>query len=254
MRPLSNELADTYHVIIIDYPGKGFSKDVDMERTADFYADTIHETLVQLNSTENVILVPDIMSAIYCYRYTEKYPEGLIGMVGIDAGIPAFSTRYMGGTFTNAQEYKWNINRNLHVQGLYQKFMTLTGYVSLQIPLYEYIFAENGLKDYYPAMEEMFIRNYMQPTHIKELEMVYDNCESVKGYKLPENLPTCFILNDETSKNNYYGTNWKKAYANLITNEDIQYVAQISGTAFSIYYSPRITGDAIDKFIATLGD
>lgn len=254
LRPLSNELADTYHVIIIDYPGKGFSKDVDQERTADFYADTIHETLVQLDSTENVILVPDIMSAIYCYRYIEKYPDSIAGMVGIDAAVPELSTRFLGGTFTNAQEYNWNIKRNLQVEGLYQKFMTLTGYVSLQVPIYEQIFGGNGLKEYYPAMEEMFIRNYLQPAHLKELEKVYDNCESVKGYKLPEDLPTCLILNDETSKNNYYGTNWKKAYEKLITNSDIQYIQTISGSSFSIYYSPRITAYTIDKFITILGE
>ena len=96
-----------------------------------------------------------------------------VGAVGIDAAVPELSTRFMGGTFTNAQEYNWNIKRNLQVEGLYQKFMTLTGYVSLQVPMYGAIFGGNGLKEYYPAMEEMFIRNYLQPTHLKELEKVY---------------------------------------------------------------------------------
>ena len=189
LRPLANKLTDSYRVVIIDYPGKGYSGESDAERTTEYFADITHETLSQLGVTENIVLVPNFLSSIYTYRYIEKYPSEVAGFVGLDAVMPEIAEHVLEGNYNSVDEYRWYIRRITRLQKIEQKIMTATGYVKLQTPLYEYVFQGSGLKDYYPVMEEMHVRRYMQSAHLNERKNIYDNCESVAGYHLPENLP-----------------------------------------------------------------
>ena len=247
--PLLNNLKDTHRVVIIDYPGKGFSGDSDADRTCDFYADIIHGALSELGITDNIILVPDQVSAIYTYRFIEKYPEGVKGFVGIDAVFPELATRFLDGNFNSVEEYRWYLRRIARLEIMNQKLLVLTGYVSFQTPIYDYVFYGSGLKNYYPAMEEMFIRNYMQDAHLDEQTNIYDNCMAMADYKLPEDLHATFLLNNTIKDTKYYGVDWVAKYNELITNKEIQGVNIINGDEFMVYYKPGILSEKIDELV-----
>ena len=249
LRPLANKLTDSYRVVIIDYPGKGYSGESDAERTTEYFADITHETLSQLGVTENIVLVPKFLSSIYTYRYTEKYPSEVAGFVGLDAVMPEIAEHVLEGNYNSVDEYRWYIRRITRLQKIEQKIMTATGYVKLQTPLYEYVFQGSGLKDYYPVMEEMHVRRYMQSAHLNERKNIYDNCESVAGYHLPENLPAEFLLDNYIKSTNIYGVDWAKQYGKMITNKEIQSVEIISGNPYVIYYNPDIIAKKIDELL-----
>ena len=134
-----NNLKDTYKVVIIDYPGKGYSGDTDADRTCDFYADIIHGTLSELGVTDNIILVPNQVSSIYSFRYIEKYPEGVKGFVGIDAVFPELATRFLDGNYNSVEEYRWYLKRIARLEIMNQKILVASGYVSFQTPIYDYV-------------------------------------------------------------------------------------------------------------------
>lgn len=249
LRPLANKLTDSYRVVIIDYPGKGYSGESDAERTTEYFADITHETLSQLGVTENIVLVPNFLSSIYTYRYIEKYPSEVAGFVGLDAVMPEIAEHVLEGNYNSVDEYRWYIRRITRLQKIKQKIMTATGYVKLQTPLYEYVFQGSGLKDYYPVMEEMHVRRYMQSAHLNERKNIYDNCESVAGYHLPENLPAEFLLDNYVKSTNIYGVDWAKQYGKMITNKEIQSVEIISGNPYVIYYNPDIIAKKIDELL-----
>lgn len=249
LRPLANKLTDSYRVIIIDFPGKGYSGESDAERTTEYFADITHETLSQLGVTENIVLVPNFLSSIYTYRYIEKYPSEVAGFVGVDAVMPEIAEHVLEGNYNSVDEYRWYIRRITRLQKIEQKIMTATGYVKLQTPLYEYVFQGSGLKDYYPVMEEMHVRRYMQSAHLNERQNIYDNCESVAGYHLPENLPAEFLLDNYIKSTNIYGVDWAEQYSKMITNKEIQTVEIISGNPYVIYYNPDIIAKKIDELI-----
>ena len=249
LRPLANKLTDSYRVVIIDYPGKGYSGESDAERTTEYFADITHETLSQLGVTENIVLVPNFLSSIYTYRYTEKYPSEVAGFVGLDAVMPEIAEHVLEGNYNSVDEYRWYIRRITRLQKIEQKIMTATGYVKLQTPLYEYVFQGSGLKDYYPVMEEMHVRRYMQSAHLNERKNIYDNCESVAGYHLPENLPAEFLLDNYIKSTNIYGVDWTEQYNKMITNKDIQTVEIINGNPYVIYYNPDIIAKKIDELL-----
>lgn len=252
LRPLANNLTDTYKVVIIDYPGKGYSSDSDMERTTDFYAEIIHGTLADLGITKNVILVPNELSAIYSYRYIEKYPDEVAGLVGIDAVMPVLATRFLDGNYNSVDEYKWYLKRIAFLEKMNQNMLKLTGYISFQTPMFDYVFYGSGMKEYYPVMEEMYIRKFMQDAMLSEKQNAYDNCMLMENYKLPEELPVSFLLNDSIKQTNYYGLNWSNEYKKMMTNEDIQSVTIIAGNAYVIYYNPGILAKKIDELASVI--
>ena len=249
LRPLANKLTDSYRVVIIDYPGKGYSGESDAERTTEYFADITHSTLAKLGVTDNIVLVPNFLSSIYTYRYIEKYPSEVAGFVGLDAVMPEIAEHVLEGNYNSVDEYRWYIRRITRLQKIEQKIMTATGYVKLQTPLYEYVFQGSGLKDYYPVMEEMHVRRYMQSAHLNERKNIYDNCESVAGYHLPDNLPAEFLLDNYVKSTNIYGVDWAKQYGKMITNKEIQSVEIISGNPYVIYYNPDIIAKKIDELM-----
>lgn len=254
LRPLANKLTDSYRVVIIDYPGKGYSGESDAERTTEYFADITHETLSQLGVTENIVLVPNFLSSIYTYRYIEKYPSEVAGFVGLDAVMPEIAEHVLEGNYNSVDEYRWYIRRITRLQKIEQKIMTATGYVKLQTPLYEYVFQGSGLKDYYPVMEEMHVRRYMQSAHLNERKNIYDNYESVAGYHLPDNLPAEFLLDNYVKSTNIYGVDWAKQYGKMITNKEIQSVEIISGNPYVIYYNPDIISKKVDDLVARISN
>ena len=252
LKPLADNLVDTYQVMIIDLPGRGYSEDTEDERTSDYMADVIHETLEKAGKTENIILVPNQLSSIYCYRFLEKYPEGVAGFVGVDAVFPALGKRFFEGNFNSVEEYRWYMKRLSRLYGFNQKFMTFTSYVRFQMPLFESMFYGSGLKEYYPVMQEMFIRNYMHEAHLSEQANVYDNCMVVDGYKLPDDFHAMFILDNYIKSTDIYGENWMSQYNKMISNKELQSIALVDGNPYVIYYNPGIISKKIDDFVGEL--
>lgn len=249
LRPLADKMESKCKVIIIDYPGKGFSGDMEGERTTEFYADLIHDTLEAMGVTDHIILVPDQLSAIYAYRVVEKYPETVSGVMAIDGAIPKLATRFMDGNYSSVYEYKWYMKRISRLEKINQLLLKTTGYIKFQTPIYEYMFYGSGLKDYYPAMEEMHIRKYNNAAHLNEKENVYDNCAAMEGYKLPEDLPVAFLLSDYIKETKVYGVDWQVEYGKMITNKDLQDITIISGDPYAVYYNPSIYSKKLEEFI-----
>ena len=249
LRPVADKISDRYKVIVIDYPGKGFSDESDAERTNDFFVDVIHQTLGKLGIAENIILVPDLTSGLYAYKYIDKYPAEVAGFVGVDALVPAAATHFLEGNYNNVDEYVWFMKRIVRYEGLLQKLMVGTGYIKVQMPIYEYLFYGSGLKKYYPIMEEMFVRRYMQEAELGEQAIIYDNCMEVADFKLPSDMPAEFLLDDWIKSNNMFGVKWSSQYKKMITNEDIQSVDLITGDPYVIYYNPDIIAKKIDDLM-----
>ena len=250
--PLLNNLKDTYKVVIIDFPGKGFSAETEAERTTDYMVSIIHGTLEGLGVKDNIVLVPNQLSAIYSYKYIEKYPEGVVGLVGVDAVFPELATRFLDGNFVSVDEYKWTLRRIARLEKLNQDILDITGYVTFQTPIFDYVFYGSGLKDYYGAMEEMYIRNYNQEAQLNEQKNAYDNCMTVEGYKLPEDLHVSLLLDEQIRKTQYYGADWPAHYNKMITNTDKQTVTIINGNPYVIYTNPGIISKKIDELIESM--
>ncbi|MCR5222638.1 MAG: alpha/beta fold hydrolase [Lachnospiraceae bacterium] len=253
LRVLTDRLSDRYRCVIIDYPGKGFSPDTDHARSTDFYADLIHDTLQSAGIGQNIILISHQISAIYAYRYLEKYPEQVKGLVAISALVPELATRFLNGNFSSVDEYRWYLKRITRLNGFLQKCLNLTGYTALfQMPEYEFLFYGSNLKEYYPVMEEMIFLHYQQAAHLREQSNIYDNCMAVCDFHLPQDLPALFLLDHATKENEPYGVNWETEYKKMITDSELQKIEISSGDPYAIYYRASYFADRIAEFAESL--
>ena len=251
LKPLADKLSENYRVVVIDYPGTGFSGDSDGERTVDFYADVIKGTLDGLEIKENIVLMPHFMSGPYAYRFIEKYPEGVAAMISLDAFVPELAPHIASGNYSSEDECRWAIGRYARYSGMKQKVMSFTGFVNTQMPIYENFYA-GKYKENIPAMKALFSRDYMQGACIEEYSMIYDNLNAEKGFKMPSDIPARFLQSYYIYEVKMFGVNWGNAYKNMITNEETQTVQNIAGDPYMFYYKPDTMKKAVDEFMEAI--
>lgn len=249
-KPFADEMSKDYRVVMFDYPGTGFSGDSSDERTSDFYADLTRGVLDELGIKDNIILVSHLLSGAYAYKFIEKYPEGVAGMVGVDSVVPHIAPHFLDQAHGSEDEFRWYAKRYAGITRVKQTVLAKTGLMGAQLPMYEFIYGSKEMQELIPVMKEMYIKDYNRGAHLEENKNAYDNLLTVKDYKVPEDLPTAFLLTDYMKDMNAYSINWKKAYELMITNEDIQSVTVINGDPYVIYYNPEIIKQKTDELTA----
>ncbi|MCR4684843.1 MAG: hypothetical protein K5649_05185, partial [Lachnospiraceae bacterium] len=141
------------------------------------------------------------------------------------------------------------LSRYVTLEGVKQKFMVLTGFVGFQEPEYDWLFYGSGLKEYYPVMQEMFVRNYMQSAQVSEEKNISKNCIEESDFQFPKDLPAVFLLDDYARKNKPCGVDWEKEYEKLISNGTIQIIKTFSGDPYAVYYGADTIAKMIDESI-----
>ena len=166
--------------------------------------------------------------------------------------MPELAKAFLKGNYSSAEEYRWYLKRTGRLDAVYQSVLRVTGAISMQTPVYDYLFYGSGLKDLYPVMEQMHVRNYLNSAHRNELENVYDNCMQMQDYRLPSGLHVMFLLDHDIRSAEYYGIDWTQAYRRMITNDEIQSVTEINGDPYVIFYNAPFLADKIKELIGSL--
>ena len=250
LRALADSLSDKNRVVVLDYPGTGFSPDISGDRTNDFFADTIRGTLDALGIKDNIVLVPHLLSSLYAYRFIEKYPQGVIGMAGIDAVVPEIGPHLIDGAYSCEDEYAWNFERSVSVMGLMQKIYAFSGFSSWDLPPFNLIIPSQ-MQKYIPVMEERFVLDYMQHGHLKENKKAYRNCMALQNYTLPKDLPVMFIESNYVSRDTPYGVNWTDGYHRMITNQSKQTIKTVTHSIYVVYQRPDLLKPLIEELVAS---
>ncbi len=237
-RFLADRLSDVAKVVLIDFPGKGFSDDSDAERTSDYFADIVHG-VIEETGDENIVLVASELSSVYAFRYIEKYPDNVVGFFGIDPAVPELG-KHLNGNFTSDTEYRWNLKRTFNYEKMVEKLMVATGFVRFEYPAYEFIFYGSGLQKWVPVMKEKYISTHMNTAHANELANSYDNCMAVMDFKMRENIHACFLMNIYVNTEKIYGIDWQKEYEKIVTNEEKQEIVFTNWGADARYYDTKI--------------
>ena len=249
LRTITSYLGEEYRVVIIDFPGSGFSPDSGAEKTVDHYADIIKGVLDSLGITDKIILMPHSFAGLYAFRYIEKYPDGIAGMICIDAAPPEAGPHLIQGKFKTTEEYEWNIERGVRSDMLWNQLATFTGYVDIEMVYFDLMFTEGIMKDYAPAIKELFIEGNLSESYISELTMIYANSQTMSGFKLPEDIPVMFLLSSDVKYSKAYGINWTKCYERMITNADKQKVVNFTGNSYAVYYYPKLFSSQLTAFM-----
>lgn len=89
-RTLYSRLSDSYRVAVVEKFGYGFSDIIDEERPIDAILEDTRAALSAVGVEGPYILCPHSMSGIEALYWTQKYPEEVSAIVGLDMAVPEF--------------------------------------------------------------------------------------------------------------------------------------------------------------------
>ena len=116
-KPLFSRLSDKYKIVVVEKFGYGFSDVVDGERDFDTILRQDREALEKAGIEAPYVLCPHSLSGLEATLWTQKYPEEVEAVVGLDMAFANFSALpdYKEST---SQKIAININRFARVTGV----------------------------------------------------------------------------------------------------------------------------------------
>ncbi|WP_054024891.1 alpha/beta fold hydrolase [Bacillus sp. FJAT-28004] len=180
-KPLVEELAPYYKVVVIEPFGYGLSDVTEKERTTENIVNEIHETLHQLN-IDRYTLMGHSISGIYGLDYVNKYENEVSAFVGIDSSVPT-----QGGL---DEPFPSDI----------YKVLKKSGFLRLQMKLTEdQLIAPKVDDETREQIRIILLKNMMNPNIISEGENFQSNFKAAEELKFPKNLPVIFFLEENNT-------------------------------------------------------
>ena len=254
-RPLADVLSEKYRVVVIDFPGQGFSGPAVTERTADNIAQELRAALHELGEDGEAVLVADGISGIYALSYIEKYPDKVSALIGVDAYVPGLSRYLAGEPYSSDEEYTWALQRNARSNELIFRIMSFTGFSRFELSTVDYLFDRGVMSKYTKEIQEMYMRCYYNSAAADEKGRMHQNCLSAADAKLPPDMPALFLIDTDSRKaferfNRDESITAEDVCGTVITDKSRQKIMMIDNR-YVIYYNPRAVGDVIDDFLRT---
>ena len=85
---LYEKLANDFRIIVIEKFGYGYSDIFESSCDIDTIVSTEKQALDMIGETKPYILVPHSMSGLEAIRWKQKYPDDIMGIIGIDMATP----------------------------------------------------------------------------------------------------------------------------------------------------------------------
>lgn len=161
---LIEELAKDYKVVVVEPFGYGLSDTIDEPRTIDNITEEIHDALDQLNIKEYLLMGHSI-AGIYSLNYTEKFPEEVVGFVGLDTSTPT-------------------------MHGEARVDMEPTGKSQIK----KIADVDKEINKQYRLIGKKVAGN---PSNADESKRSYDNIHSVEGVQFPKGFSALYFLGQE---------------------------------------------------------
>ncbi len=175
-KPLIEELAPFYKVVVVEPFGYGLSDGTKKERTTENIVSEIHEALQNLN-IDRYILMGHSIAGIYGIDYVNKYPDEVSAFAGVDSSVPmqgGMDAELPTGTF---------------------KLLKQSGFGRLMLKFgadpYEGLPFDDETKE---QMRMFTLKNMYESTTLNEMEHIYPNFKAARGLTFPQNLPLIFFI------------------------------------------------------------
>lgn len=175
-KPLIDELAPFYKVVVIEPFGYGLSDVTEKERTTENIVKEIHEALQQLNINRYTLMGHSI-AGIYGLDYVNKYENEVTAFVGIDSSVPT-----QGGL---DEPFPSDVYKVLKKTGFLRLLSKLTD---------DQLIAPEVNDEMREQIRIISLKNMMNPNIISEGENFKPNFAAVENSKFPKDLPVIFFL------------------------------------------------------------
>lgn len=195
-KPLAEALTD-FKVIVVEPYGHGLSDITKNQRTIDNIANEIH-AFIQKLGLKKFYISGHSLGGLYALYYADKYPENVIGFIGLDNSTLDGEEELIGYDTLIADKvecnklYKNNVWSGNSELALKTKKKTVDKLMSLKGIYYDYTDMDEKV------LETIFENSYCNDNAVGEYTNIFDNYNATKGMKIPKSIPSLQILSSET--------------------------------------------------------
>lgn len=180
-KPLIEELAPYYKVVVVEPFGYGLSDHTDKERTTENIVYETHEVLQSLGIDEYILMGHSI-AGIYGLDYVNKYEEEVRAFVGIDTSVPT-----QGGMDEELPISTFNVLQKSGIARLI---------IKLSDDPYETLPFDEETKE---QMRLITNKNLYNASNMDEMEHFRSNFIEAQSLAFPEELPLLLFIQADNS-------------------------------------------------------
>lgn len=231
-KPLVNELAKDYRVVVIERFGYGYS-DLDVTgRTVENISTELHDTLAGLHVQGPYVLVAHSLAGIYSLDYVHRFPGEVSALVTIDATVP--------------EDFAVAPLRNS-----WERVLSVSGWVRWITALNPALTAPAAPAGVYPeadirGIRSMTLWNYANPAVIDENNKMAENFAAVSALAYPEDLPVLAFLSQQLIEAN---TEWYPAHEQQLEQLDRSQLVVLPGDHYLHWTHSREMGESVRTFL-----
>jgi len=216
IKPVAEALADKYRFIVIEPFGYGLSDIVDEERTIENICLEIHSAIKELK-LEKYYLMAHSLYGLYCVHLANRYPEEVLGFIGIDATVPGQEP--INKMIFNLTQTKLVTLLILQIKGLSMLGIRPTGLLAHDM---SYNFTEDEIE----AIKINSFKRTCNKTVYHDAIAVEDNLRQSQGMKFPESVPVLNLIAMDKGKKNQI---WEQLHRDVITENKRSKVVILEG-------------------------
>ncbi|NUU60483.1 alpha/beta hydrolase [Paenibacillus agri] len=228
-KPLIDQLAPFYKVVVVEPFGYGLSDVTDKERTIDNIVAETHEALQKLNINRYTLMGHSI-AGIYGLEYVNKYGNEVKAFVGIDSSFPT----QMNG---EDEEFPTGVYKFLRDSGFNRLLMKLSP---------DQVFAPDGDETIKEQVRMISLKNAFNANMLNEGENFTHNFKAAESYSFPKNLPVLFFL----VKVNTDVEGWKKGHEEQIKNSAYGKIIELEGEHYLHHTHSKEIAEDFRSFMA----
>jgi len=253
-QPLAEALSDKYKIITIEPFGYGMSDGTGDERSLRNIVNELHCCIEELHIDKYYLMAHSI-GGLYSLYWANKYPEEVLGFIGIDISVPGmenYSSYPLNMSVGQAAKYSTSLLKIFDTIGLTRVLITFN-YLDL---FYRYNII--NIDEYYQYTEEQMkilkilsISRRNNKTLMKEGEYIDKNLKKLRNKKFPSNIP---VLNFISSENVEIDPYWETLHYNVM--EDFKYnkVIILQGQHYLHLDNKEIMSNKIKEWISFIND
>jgi len=211
-------LSSDFKVITVEPFGYGISDVVEEERTNENVVSELHTCLQKLG-VDKFYLMGHSIGGIYSIAYANKYPEEVLGFIGLD-NTPANFDNYTPNILPDMALPLINIIYQYHIVSLLPD-MYKDHFLNLEVEQQYQKYSEEDLA----TLRTIFDYRYPNPNNINESNLSGVNVASTKG--LYFQCPTLMFVTTETQE---YIKEWKSLHEAMITQPEKSEIIELEST------------------------
>jgi len=222
--PLAETLSKFSRVITLEPFGYGLSDEAETPRTLDHVVEELHACVTELGCNRYYLMAHSL-SGLYCLHWANRYPEEVLGFIGLDVSVPGQNEAYPGILSISAvNKLLAAVNKTKQVLGISRLCSLRDTKKALRAdPAYAY--TAEQLQTY----RSVVLNRAFNKTVFDELTHVDAQLEAVKHMTFPPHIP---VLQFVSAANCKTIPTWEQLHRDVITEEVRSRVIVMDGSHF----------------------